>query len=300
MVSVMPRGSRPPQRFDGRVAVVTGASVGHRAGHRPHPGRPGRRSSSDWPGARNCSTSWRPSWRAVPRAARRRSATSARRRLPCRPRAHGGRARPRGHPGQQRRRRPDAAGPRRRRQHGARGVRRQLLRHGERDAGRRPRAWSSAAGAWSSTCPRTPCGRPNRGKVPTRHPRRRSRPSANASPTRWPARGVHVHVLYPGWVPTAMGLSGIEDGGSLPPKLVRRTAAQVATLTAERMGGPRIDINAARLPLAGPDRPDAGAAQLSEGDAADGNHLKPDPRRDAADAAIAWSTTLTGITPRSR
>ena len=48
--------------------------------------------------------------------------------------------------------------------------------------------------------------------------------------------GVHVHVLYPGWVPTAMGLSGNEDGGSLPPKLVRRTAEGVATLVAERMG----------------------------------------------------------------
>jgi NAD(P)-dependent dehydrogenase (short-subunit alcohol dehydrogenase family) len=66
------------------------------------------------------------------------------------------------------------------------------------------------------------------------------------------ARGVHVHVLYPGWVPTAMGLSGNEDGGSLPPKLVRRTADQVANLTADRIGGPRIDINAARLPLLAP------------------------------------------------
>ena len=65
-------------------------------------------------------------------------------------------------------------------------------------------------------------------------------------------RGVHVHVLYPGWVPTAMGLSGNEDGGSLPPKLVRRTAEQVATLTADRMGGPKIDINAAWLPLVAP------------------------------------------------
>ncbi len=62
--------------------------------------------------------------------------------------------------------------------------------------------------------------------------------------------GVHVHLLYPGWVPTAMGLSGNEDGGSLPPRAVRRTAEQVATLTANRMGGPRLDINAARLPLA--------------------------------------------------
>jgi len=65
-------------------------------------------------------------------------------------------------------------------------------------------------------------------------------------------RGVHVHVLYPGWVPTAMGLSGNEDGGSLPPRWVRRTAEQVANLTADRMGGPRIDINAARLPLLAP------------------------------------------------
>jgi NAD(P)-dependent dehydrogenase (short-subunit alcohol dehydrogenase family) len=64
--------------------------------------------------------------------------------------------------------------------------------------------------------------------------------------------GVHVHVLYPGWVPTAMGLSGNEDGGSRPPKLVRRTADQVATLVANRMGGPRIDINATWLPLLAP------------------------------------------------
>ena len=65
-------------------------------------------------------------------------------------------------------------------------------------------------------------------------------------------RGVHMHVLYPGWVPTAMGLSGNEDGGKLPPRWVRRTAEQVANLTADRMGGPHIDINAARLPLLAP------------------------------------------------
>jgi short-subunit dehydrogenase len=63
---------------------------------------------------------------------------------------------------------------------------------------------------------------------------------------------VHVHVLYPGWVPTAMGLSGNEDGGSLPPKAVRRTAEQVATLVADRIGDGRLDINAARLPLLAP------------------------------------------------
>ncbi len=64
--------------------------------------------------------------------------------------------------------------------------------------------------------------------------------------------GVCVHLLYPGWVPTAMGLSGNEDGGSLPPRLVRRSANGVAALVADRMGGPRIDINAALLPLLAP------------------------------------------------
>ncbi len=65
-------------------------------------------------------------------------------------------------------------------------------------------------------------------------------------------QGVRVHVLYPAWVPTAMGLSGNEDGGSLPPKMVRRSEQQVATLVADRMGGPHLDINAARLPLLAP------------------------------------------------
>jgi NAD(P)-dependent dehydrogenase (short-subunit alcohol dehydrogenase family) len=64
--------------------------------------------------------------------------------------------------------------------------------------------------------------------------------------------GVCVHLLYPGWVPTAMGLSGNEDGGSLPPRVVRRTPEGVAALVADRMGGPRIDINAALLPLLAP------------------------------------------------
>ena len=64
--------------------------------------------------------------------------------------------------------------------------------------------------------------------------------------------GVHVHVLYPAWVPTAMGMSGVEDGGGLPPKMVRRSEEQVSALLLERMGGKRIDINAAVLPLLAP------------------------------------------------
>jgi short-subunit dehydrogenase len=65
-------------------------------------------------------------------------------------------------------------------------------------------------------------------------------------------RGVSVHVLYPAWVPTAMGMSGIEDGMPLPPKAVRRTEAEVSALVLERMGGPRMEINAALLPMLAP------------------------------------------------
>jgi short-subunit dehydrogenase len=66
------------------------------------------------------------------------------------------------------------------------------------------------------------------------------------------ARRVHVHVLYPAWVPTAMGMSGNEDGGNLPPKAVRRTEEQISALVRSRMGGKRIEINAAALPLLAP------------------------------------------------
>jgi len=65
-------------------------------------------------------------------------------------------------------------------------------------------------------------------------------------------RGVHVHVLYPAWVPTAMGMSGVDDGGSPPPKPVRRTEAQVSELVLSHMGGARMEINAAWLPLLAP------------------------------------------------
>jgi NAD(P)-dependent dehydrogenase (short-subunit alcohol dehydrogenase family) len=65
-------------------------------------------------------------------------------------------------------------------------------------------------------------------------------------------RGIHVHVLYPAWVPTAMGMSGLDDGGSLPPRAVRRTEAQVSELVLKRMGGPRMEINASALPMLAP------------------------------------------------
>lgn len=59
--------------------------------------------------------------------------------------------------------------------------------------------------------------------------------------------GVHLHVLYPGWVPTAMGSGAVSDGMPMPPKAVRRSEEQVSRLLLARMGGPHIDIDAARL-----------------------------------------------------
>jgi NAD(P)-dependent dehydrogenase (short-subunit alcohol dehydrogenase family) len=65
-------------------------------------------------------------------------------------------------------------------------------------------------------------------------------------------RGVHVHVLYPGWVPTPMGLQAVERGMPLPPKAVRRTEEQISELVLGRMGGVAIELNASRLPVMAP------------------------------------------------
>jgi NAD(P)-dependent dehydrogenase (short-subunit alcohol dehydrogenase family) len=65
-------------------------------------------------------------------------------------------------------------------------------------------------------------------------------------------RGVHLHVLYPGWVPTPMGQGAVDAGMSMPPKMVRRTEEQVSDLTLGRIGGPNVDINAARIATLAP------------------------------------------------
>jgi len=57
--------------------------------------------------------------------------------------------------------------------------------------------------------------------------------------------GVHLHVLYPGWVPTAMGNAALEAGAAKPPRFVRRTEEQVSRLVLARMGSARMDIDAA-------------------------------------------------------
>jgi hypothetical protein len=64
---------------------------------------------------------------------------------------------------------------------------------------------------------------------------------------------VFLHTVYPGWVPTEMGLTAVREGGlSMPPRAVRRTEQQVSSLVLHRMYDTRLEINAALLPLVAP------------------------------------------------
>jgi NAD(P)-dependent dehydrogenase (short-subunit alcohol dehydrogenase family) len=65
--------------------------------------------------------------------------------------------------------------------------------------------------------------------------------------------GVLLHVVYPAWVPTEMGLAAVREGGlRKPPRAARRTEEQVAALVLRRLDDPRVEINAAVLPLLAP------------------------------------------------
>lgn len=65
--------------------------------------------------------------------------------------------------------------------------------------------------------------------------------------------GVLLHMVYPGWVPTEMGLTAVREGGmQMPPRAVRRSEAQVSSLVLRRLGDPRLEVNAAALPLVAP------------------------------------------------
>ncbi|HZU73332.1 MAG TPA: SDR family oxidoreductase [Acidimicrobiales bacterium] len=65
--------------------------------------------------------------------------------------------------------------------------------------------------------------------------------------------GVHLHVVYPAWMPTAMGVAAVEKGGvPPPPRLARRTPERVSALVLDRLGGSRVEINASALPLVAP------------------------------------------------
>lgn len=56
--------------------------------------------------------------------------------------------------------------------------------------------------------------------------------------------GVHVHALYPGWVPTPMGQGAVNAGMPTPPRMVRRTEEQISRLLISRIGGSKVDIDA--------------------------------------------------------
>jgi short-subunit dehydrogenase len=61
------------------------------------------------------------------------------------------------------------------------------------------------------------------------------------------AKGVHLHVLYPGWVPTAMGQGAVDAGMTLPPRSVRRTEEQVSRALLAGAGGRRFEIDVTRV-----------------------------------------------------
>jgi len=65
--------------------------------------------------------------------------------------------------------------------------------------------------------------------------------------------GVFLHVVYPGWVPTEMGLRAVREGGlAMPPRAVRRSEEEVSSLVLRRLNDPRLEINAAYLPRIAP------------------------------------------------
>jgi short-subunit dehydrogenase len=63
---------------------------------------------------------------------------------------------------------------------------------------------------------------------------------------------VHLHVLYPGWVPTPLGQGAVDGGMPMPPRAVRRSEDDVVRRTLEAVGGPGFEINAARVATLAP------------------------------------------------
>jgi len=65
--------------------------------------------------------------------------------------------------------------------------------------------------------------------------------------------GVHLHVVYPAWMPTAMGNAAVEKGGiPHPPRMAVRSVESVSRLVLDRLGREAVEINAAALPLLAP------------------------------------------------
>jgi len=62
-------------------------------------------------------------------------------------------------------------------------------------------------------------------------------------------KGVHLHVLYPGFVYSSMGSEAVEQGLKPPPRMIVKTPETVSVLALKKLGGPRIEINAAPIAL---------------------------------------------------
>ncbi|MHB8682404.1 MAG: SDR family NAD(P)-dependent oxidoreductase [Acidimicrobiales bacterium] len=60
-------------------------------------------------------------------------------------------------------------------------------------------------------------------------------------------KGVRVHVVYPAWMPTDMGLGALERGLRRPPRLTHRSAEQVSRQVLARLGGRHLEISASGL-----------------------------------------------------
>jgi NAD(P)-dependent dehydrogenase (short-subunit alcohol dehydrogenase family) len=58
--------------------------------------------------------------------------------------------------------------------------------------------------------------------------------------------GVHVHILYPGFVETPLAIRSLERGMKRPPRAIVRTTEQVSASALNGIGGRAIEIHAAR------------------------------------------------------
>ncbi|HWE66595.1 MAG TPA: SDR family oxidoreductase [Acidimicrobiales bacterium] len=60
-------------------------------------------------------------------------------------------------------------------------------------------------------------------------------------------KGVHVHVVYPAFMATELGLGALERGLRRPPRLTVRTVETVSRKILSWAGGPSLEISASRL-----------------------------------------------------
>jgi NAD(P)-dependent dehydrogenase (short-subunit alcohol dehydrogenase family) len=60
-------------------------------------------------------------------------------------------------------------------------------------------------------------------------------------------RGVRVHVVYPAFMPTALGVGALQRGLRQPPRWTIRTVEGVSRTILARAGEPTLDISASRL-----------------------------------------------------